>query len=553
MSVALPTERTAAPVANSMRRALTVLVALVAATLAVGLFAMTVFNRAHNEQMYVAAAYLLTQGQQLYSDFAFLQTPYSVLTYALVYVLTGGGYFLLKAKLINWLWMLIGAWLIFGRTRRVTQDLLLALLILVLYFANYYLLRATIEASNYAMPLALSLGAYLLWLRGVEGRMNYSLAALLAGVALGGAVGAKLYYASLVLPFSLAALLYPRQLPLNKRVMQGLLPLTLGGLIALLPVGYYALRDWDSFVFNNLGYHTLNAQWQLQSGFTDLTWAYKWDTARDLVGNPNFLILELWLAVALLLGWREKQRTLPSPGTFLAGTTALVAVVTAFSPAPLFPQYFAMPVPFLLLWMAELYGGLTEQARWVLVRLAAVCALVGILFVLPRHTQALTRLFGGEDAWSGVVAVRESEQIRVAMEIQKIHNVLHEVKSNGVIVDYRGGPRPESEILPEAMRLATLSPVLALEAGIPFYPELATGSFLLRVGDLLASEERARYVATSPSTLAALLDATPPAAILIGDEGDEEIPLRQYAEEHGYRLADITLTNGELWLRTVGE
>lgn len=524
MSAVLPPERTAAPVASPMRRSLTVLVALVAATLAVGLFAMTVFNRAHNEQMYVAAAYLLTQGQQLYSDFAFLQTPYSVLTYALVYMLTGGGYFLLKAKLINWLWMVIGAWLIFGRTRRITQDLLLALLILVLTFANYYLLRATIEASNYAMPLALSLGAYLLWLRGAEGRMNYSLAALLAGVALGGAVGAKLYYASLALPFGLAALLYPRQLSLNKRVMQGLLPLALGGLIALLPVGYYALADWDNFVFNNLGYHTLNAQWRLQSGFTDLTWAYKWDTARDLVGNPNFLILELWLAVALLLGWREKQRTLPAPGTFLAGATALVAVVTAFSPAPLFPQYFAMPVPFLLLWMAELYAGSTGQARWVLVRLAAVCALVGILFVLPRHTQALTRLVRGEEEWSGVVAVRESEQIRNSLNVQE-----------------------------EGARLATLSPVLALEAGIPFYPELATGSFLLRVGDLLSPEERARYVATSPSTLAALLDAMPPAAILIGDEGDAESPLRQYAEEHGYRLADITLTNGELWLRTVGE
>lgn len=554
MSAALPT--TASPVialrTSPIRRALIGLVALVAATLAVGLFAMTVFNRAHNEQMYVAAAYLLTQGQQLYSDFAFLQMPYSVLNYALVYVLTGGGYFLLKTKLINWLWMVIGAGLIFRRTRRITQDVLLALLILALYFANYYLLRATIEASNYAMPLALSLGAYLLWLRGVEGRMNYPLAALLAGMALGGAVGAKLYYAALALPFALAALLYPRPFSLSKRLIQGILPLALGGLVALLPVGYYALRDWDRFAFNNLGYHTLNAQWRLQNGFTDLTWAYKWDTARDLIGNPNFLILELWLVVALLLGWRGNKRTLPAPGAFLAGTTALVATLTAFSPAPLFPQYFAMPVPFLLLWMAELYGGLTERTRWVLLRLAAVCAVVGILFVLPRHTQALTRLLRAEEAWSGVVAVRESEQIRNAIEIQRLHNVIQEMRSNDTEVWSNGGP-PKSRKPEEITRLATLSPVLALEAGIPFYPELTTGSFLLRVGDLLSPEERARYIATSSTTLAALLDATPPVAILIGDEGDAEIPLRQYAEEHGYTPADFTLTNGELWLRTVGE
>jgi hypothetical protein len=531
MSAALHTSTASAPLSRLGHRVTIAGVALVAFVLALGLFAMTVFNRAHNEQMYVAAAYLLSKGQRLYRDFAFVQMPYSVLNYALVNVLTGGGYFLLKAKLMNWLWMLLGAWLLFGRARRAAHDTLLALILLVLYFANYYLLRATIEASNYAMPLALALLAYVIWLRGVEGRMRYPLAAFLAGMALGGAVGAKLYYATLMLPFALAALLYPRHLTLGKRISQGILPLALGGLIALLPVGYYVLRDWELFAFNNLGYHTLNAQWREQNGFTDLSVAYKWDTARDLIGNPNYLILELWLAAALLLGWSQKPskderiQTLPAPGVFLAGTVALVSTLTAFTPTPLFPQYFAMPIPFLLLWMAELYGGLAEQARWVLLRLAVVCAVVGILFVLPRHTQSLARLLRGE-TWSGVVAVREAEQIRNAL------------------------PSSDAAELPP---LATLSPILALEADIPFYPELATGSFLLRVGDLLTPEQRARYIATSPSTLAALLDATPPAAILIGDEGDAEIPLRQYAEQHGYRPADFTLTSGELWLRDAGE
>jgi len=98
-------------------------------------------------------------------------------------------------------------------------------------------------------------------------------------------------------------------------------------------------------------------------------------------------------------------------------------------------------------------------------------------------------------------------------------------------------------------KLATMSRILALESQMGFYPELATGSFLLRVGDLLTEAERARYVAASPSTLAAVLAADPPAAILIGDEGDAETPLRQFAEEQGYFRADLELTSGELWLR----
>jgi hypothetical protein len=283
-----------------------------------------------------------------------------------------------------------------------------------------------------------------------------------------------------------------------------------------------------------VGYHALNTQWRLQNGFTDLTLAYKWETARDLIGNPNFLVLELWLAAALLLGWSrgsrgQSKRLLPAPGTWLAGTTALAAILTAFTPSPLFAQYFAMPVPFLLLWMAELYGAMAQREQWVLLRLGAICALVGILVVLPRHTEALARLAAANEPWWAIVAVDEAQQIRHLLESRHL-----------------AGQENRS-------RLATLSPVLALEAGVPFYPELATGSFVLRVGDLLTPEERARYVAASPATLAALLDADPPGAILIGDEGDAETPLRRYAETHGYARGGLPLRSGELWLAPAQE
>jgi hypothetical protein len=176
---------------------------------------------------------------------------------------------LLKAKLVNFLWMALGAGLLFVRGRRAANDTLMALILLVFYFANYYLLRAAIEASNYAMPIALALLAYWLWLRGAEGRMNYRLAAGLTGLALAGAVGAKLYYATLALPFGVALLIYPRRLTLRRRLTDGLLPLMAGGVIGLLPVLRYALRDWTNFAFNNLGYHLVNAEWRVQNGFQD--------------------------------------------------------------------------------------------------------------------------------------------------------------------------------------------------------------------------------------------------------------------------------------------
>ena len=503
-------------------KAITGVVWLVAGLLALGLLGMTLANRAHNEQMYVAAGYLLSQGQRLYTDFAFVQMPYMPWVYAAVYSVTGASYYLLKAKLVTWACLAGAGWLLTARSQRAGGDTLFAATLLTLFLANYYTIKAVEEASNYALPLLLGLVAYVVFLRGVEGRMRLSLAAGLAGLALGGAVGTKLYYAMLALPFGLVALRYPRELPFVRRLAQGVGGLALGGLVGLGPVAVYALGDWDRFAFNNLGYHVLNAQWRLQSGFTDgMTLGSKLDMARDLAINPNYLVLELWLAVALLLVgmWR------PTAGTLLAAGCSLTALVTAFVPSPLFSQYFAMPVPFLALWMAELYGGADAAARRLLTRLALVCAVAAILVVLPRHTAALTRLVTPNDSWAGIVSVADSRAIRDAL-------------------DEAGAFDPT-----EPLRVATLSPVAALETHLAFYPELATGSFVYRIGDLLTPEQRAAYVATSPGTLAALLDARPPSAILIGDEGDAEIPLREYAEQHGFRRVEVALDAGELWVR----
>lgn len=492
--------------------------------LAVGLLSQTLYNRAHNEQMYVAAGYLLAQGQRLYQDFAFVQMPYTPWVYAGVNLLTGGGSYLLKAKLVNYAWMVLAAGLLGARVRQIAGTGLAALL-LVAFLANYYLLKATVEASNYTMPLALGLLAYGLLLRGLERRGATWLLCLGAGLALGGAIGAKLYYAALAVPFGLVALGLPLGIGWRLRFMRQLLPLALGTLVGLLPVLGYALRDWDRFAFNNLGYHLTNTLWRAQHGFTDMAWGAKWETARDLMTNPNLAPLLLWLVLAGLLWWngRADHTFRPRAGTWLAGLCTLAAMLAAFSPQPLFSQYFAMPLPFLLLWIAEVAAPLPPEQARLLRGFGVAVALVAVLAVLPRHTGSLAQLLRGEPT-AGQEAVATGAAIRAAIE------------TRGADGD---GPA----------YVATLSPVMALEGGLPFYPEFATGSFVYRIGDLLTPEERARYIATSPTTLVAQLDAQPPAAIYIGGEGELEIPLRDYAEGHGYTLVHDDLAGGQLYVR----
>jgi hypothetical protein len=97
--------------------------------------------------------------------------------------------------------------------------------------------------------------------------------------------------------------------------------------------------------------------------------------------------------------------------------------------------------------------------------------------------------------------------------------------------------------------IATLSPIFAIEANLPVYPQFSTGPFLFRVGDLLTAEQRKHFVGTSRATVAELLDSDPPAAILAGFEKELDGPLIEYAHVNRYRLADVAGLNGQLYIR----
>jgi len=83
-------------------------------------------------------------------------------------------------------------------------------------------------------------------------------------------------------------------------------------------------------------------------------------------------------------------------------------------------------------------------------------------------------------------------------------------------------------------RVATLSPLYPLEAGLPVYPALATGPFAYRVVPVTDHELLRHYVTIGPDQLAGLLDGEPPAAILTGFDAELERPFVAWAEAHGY-------------------
>jgi hypothetical protein len=101
-------------------------------------------------------------------------------------------------------------------------------------------------------------------------------------------------------------------------------------------------------------------------------------------------------------------------------------------------------------------------------------------------------------------------------------------------------------------RIATLSPIFAIEAGLPIYHELATGPFLFRIGDLLSDGERTKYIGTSQRSLGRLLESRPPAAILVGFVGDLERPFVAYAEKNNYERIEDDFGGGSLYVPKAG-
>ena len=91
-------------------------------------------------------------------------------------------------------------------------------------------------------------------------------------------------------------------------------------------------------------------------------------------------------------------------------------------------------------------------------------------------------------------------------------------------------------------KVATLSPLYAIEAGLKIYDELSTGPFTYLSGDLLTAEQRKKYKITSPNSISKMFEDDPPIAIFVGFESfdyvrksmDMESPLVAYAEQKGF-------------------
>lgn len=500
----------------------------------VGAFAKIMTSYDHNEQMYISASIFYAQNKQLYKDFAYLQMPYFPLLYGSLFRLMNvTSYYYLLGKLISFIFLSLSSMTLFFLARRVVKDVSFCLSVVALFLLNMTIVNPASEASNYIIPISLSMtGFYVFFISYIENKVK-SFGIALAGILLALSIGIKLTYATVIFPFIAIILLHQlicfhSRKTIREIILYALLPFLAGIAIGLLPTLLF-LSDIQSFFFNNLGFHIANTEWRQITGYTGPMSLY---SKIAFAGEVFFRVDNIILLLGILLGLgfsihgsrrilRKNVELIPT-GAFLAVMLVLVAIPTALSPTPSFAQYYAMPVSFCFLVLVFSYGSKSLEIVTLHRIILFILVLVSAAYngpILHKHCINLSQ----RDKWTGL----------------RFHDISMNVRSalinSGIGIDGKIG---------------TLSPLFVTESNLNIYSELSTGPFLYRIGDLLTPEQRAHYTGTSPKTISDLFTADPPAAVLVGFEGELDKPLIEYAKANKYKKVDVPgLLRGELYVR----
>ena len=494
-------------------RNLTLAVRLLLALLLAGLLARILnYPLNHDEQLFLTAAAELPSWR-LYDDLGFNHFPNLPYLLSAILGVTNTGYLLLTGRIVVflcWLAALAALWLI---GRRLGAGPLASVTALLLLLGNVMLLgQPGMLATNNLVTIPFALFALYFLLRGLDRVAPSPICVFLAGVFVSLAIGFKANYIFLVPPIALAALLAPSQRPLAQRLVKGVVPLALGGLIGGIPVLAYLASDYESLLAHTLRYFTeLHAAYWANSDIPQISSVAKRVVLAEQIwlSNANLLALCAFATLLIMPQFRKEAPGDADQHQFwpLLVVLALIGlgVVVSFAPKPSFPQYFVPPVPFIIAALLVAAARLNPTERAYAAPLLLAVAILAVAGSASRLLPELPRLANPGE----LTAV-------------KLHR-----KSSDLLLG--AGLRPGDKV-------ATLAPVYALEAGMAIYPELAAGPFVYRVARYIPQSDRKYYRTTSEFGLYAFLDADPPAAVLTGEEGPLDRNFETWAAARGYRL-----------------
>ncbi|MFS0850366.1 hypothetical protein AB3M93_12985 [Novosphingobium panipatense] len=462
-----------------------------------------------DENLFVTVSAMSTF-DNLYTVLGYNHLPYLPWLLGAIYRVTGSVHYLLVGRLL-----VLAAWLVailglrsIARQQAAGPAVFWAATSLLI--GNILLLGSpgTMVTNNF-LPIPAAIWAFRFLLKGMDEAAPKPVSCAVAGVLVSVAVGLKANYIFLAPLFAAATVLAPLKRPLTQRLLRQCLPLAIGGILGALPILMLVASGPQTFFAHTLRYFTeMQAiYWSVSTEpkvtslpqkllLAESVWA---SGASLLVLAGLFVLPALQLARAerpggrLVLGWP----------VWLAAALSLCGIIVAFVPTPSFPQYFVPPIPFLLIGLILLRAPTRQDNPEAADAILIALGLVALLCSATRLAPGLVD-FVRPGNWRSIT----------------IHDEMRGMSR-------RAGVR-EGELG------VTLTPVLALEAGLKVPPQFAAGQFVYRVADYLPADDRPYYTTTSPTRLQEFLNASPPATIVISGEEDIEEPFEHYARLHRY-------------------
>jgi len=448
----------------------------------------------HDEQMYCTGAVCLAQGKMIYRDFSYpSQMPYHPLLYAALFRLLNTTHYLLAGRILSSLCDVLVVICIVGIYRRIfdffpISAMLLGLTSAVLYVFNPFVIYANGFAwNNDVVVLCVMLSFWLFISIDFKHKSKYWRIALI-GALLTFATCMRITIALVQLLFF--AVLLARPVESIKQRFKNILPFLISAAVVLIWPVWVIAQAPRAFFLNLLRISMLNSEWVHQTGM----FFNKFDIIFAALTTPGYLALIL-IAVYLcvIFAWQRRKLTMShAANLLLAVLLAFVFFIIALIMPATWQQHLAMPVPFIiisfaypLLYLRKLNPGTKLNKHFKTARaVVAVCAVVLIAFY-PVVLRGIPKLFDPK-SWTPI----------------RLHTISKDIAE-----------RTKSPKL-----ILTLAPLYALEGGCQIYTEFSAGPFAYRIADFLTPADLNTTNTVGPKTLAALIEKSPPSAVILGVE-----------------------------------
>ncbi len=479
----------------------------------------------NDEHQFMASAFMVAEyGLHPYKDFAYFHMPNLVYLYTPFFFTSHP--FMLARLFVGICGLAISLTIfLYARSRMTSHGKLISLVVPICItglLIHSSLFGHGLECVwNHTPATLCAILSFLLHCHAIRNKKPSTF--FLSGLSLGMAIGIRLSFAPLIIPFVLAIAVF---LPATFKT-KGLYSLAFlaGGFVSNLPAIFFLYTSLDDFLFGNLAYPKLNTLYREEMLYP---------IAMDLFGKIKYLLKEIsaqpsdvlvlvvtLYSLVLFIIHRIRSRERPNFEMMFLLVCLPFLYYGCIVPTPSWPQYYFVLMPFFMLLTIHALSGLRREAfSEASVVLLVVVAIVSFIYGSP--------LVKGS-------AIRSLTKPELLPPIQ-LHKEAGVIKS---LIDSKG----------EKGRVLTLSPIYAVESHLPIYEEFVTGPFAWRVSYLLSYEEATAKRLPLSTTIKSFLNERPPSAILTGKEynKDLEIQLIKAAKELGYRPV-MTPTRVAVWL-----